>query len=110
MNPANMELITVIIPKGKASKVIKGAKEAGAEGATVFHGRGTGVHEGTKRLGINIEPEKEIVLIVVPEAIRRDVVDSVTEAVDMNQSGTGIGFVVSVAEMFGVNHKIQGTD
>ncbi|WP_252315246.1 P-II family nitrogen regulator [Sinobaca sp. H24] len=110
MNPTNMELVTVIVPKGKASKVIKSAKKAGAEGATVFHGRGSGVHEGTKRLGINIEPEKEIVLIIVPESIRRDVVDAVTEAVDMNKNGTGVGFVVNVSEMFGVNHKIQGTD
>jgi len=70
MAPAsNQELIVTIIKKGYAEQVIEASRKAGAEGATIMFGRGTGIHEQKKLLGIPIEPEKEIIFTVVPAEI-----------------------------------------
>ena len=36
-------LITAIVQRGTADRVVQAAQEAGAQGATIFHAHGTGV-------------------------------------------------------------------
>ena len=60
-------LITAIVQRGTADRVVQAAQEAGAQGATIFHAHGTGVRQ--KRLGIlglTINAEKEVLYIVAP--------------------------------------------
>lgn len=59
------QLIVTIVKKGWAEKIVNAARKAGARGGTIFHGRGVGVHETKKLLGIPIEPEKEIILTLI---------------------------------------------
>lgn len=98
------ELIVVIVDKGMAEDVIDSAKAGGAEGATVLYGRGSGIHEKAKFFGIIIEPEKEIVLIMVPDQIRDEVLDAVAEGVDINKPGKGVAFVLDITKVVGINH------
>ena len=78
MAPAsNQELIVTIIKKGYAEQVIEASRKAGAEGATIMFGRGTGIHEQKKLLGIPIEPEKEIIFTVVPAEISEKVLAAI---------------------------------
>lgn len=60
-------LITCIVEKGQADTIVKAAREAGAQGATVFYARGSGVRERLGILGVAVEVEKEIINIVVSE-------------------------------------------
>jgi len=48
------DLIVTIVNKGDAEKVVESSKRAGAEGGTIMHGRGTGIHEHARLLGITI--------------------------------------------------------
>src|SRR5699024_7547465 len=66
MEVGNMEYeaIFTIVDKGLSEKVIDSAKSAGATGGTVIHGRGSGSREKALLFNIEIEPEKEIVLIL----------------------------------------------
>lgn len=57
--------ITCTVQKGLADRVIKAAQEAGAQGATVHYARGGGVRERLGVLGLSIEAEKEVVIIIV---------------------------------------------
>lgn len=61
----DVALITCIVQKGMADSVIKAAQEAGAQGATVYYARGGGVRERLGILGLAIDVEKEVVMIVV---------------------------------------------
>lgn len=61
----DVALITCIVQKGMADGVVKAAQEAGAQGATVYYGRGGGIRERLGVLGFAIEVEKEIITIVV---------------------------------------------
>ena len=45
-------LITCVVQRGFADPIIKAAQEAGAQGATVYFGRGTGVRERLGRVGV----------------------------------------------------------
>jgi nitrogen regulatory protein PII len=61
----DVALITCIVQRGKADAMVEAAKAAGAQGATVHFGRGSGVRERLGILGIAIDVEKEIINIVV---------------------------------------------
>lgn len=102
----NFELVVSIVPKGKASHLIEIVKREGAEGATVFNARGAGLHDNKKMFGMSIEPEKEIMLTVVPENIRKNVVEAIRKEGELDEEGAGIGFVVNVQELFGVHHAL----
>ena len=57
--------ITCIVEKGQGDTIVRAAREAGAQGATVYYARGSGVRERLGLLGVAVEVEKEIVNIVV---------------------------------------------
>lgn len=104
---AGLELIVTIIPKGQSDKVVAASKRAGAEGGTILYGRGTGIHEHKKLFGLSIEPEKEIVLTLVPEGKTDDVLEAIVEAGQLDKPGTGIGFVLDARKIVGINHLID---
>lgn len=58
-------LITCIVQKGIADTIVRAAREAGAQGATIFYAKGTGVRERLGLLGVAVEVEKEIINVVV---------------------------------------------
>jgi nitrogen regulatory protein PII len=97
-------LIVTIVRRGWSERVISASKQAGAEGGTVIFGRGTGIHEQKMLLGIPIEPEKEIVLTVVPESIAGEVLDAIIAAVDLEKPGHGICFVMELKRVEGIAH------
>ena len=58
-------LITCIVQRGVADAIIRAARDAGAQGATVPYAKGSGVRERLGILGVAIEVEKEVINIVV---------------------------------------------
>ncbi|HOB29174.1 MAG TPA: P-II family nitrogen regulator [Bacillota bacterium] len=108
MAPAsNQELIVTIIKKGYAEQVIEASRKAGAEGATIMFGRGTGIHEQKKLLGIPIEPEKEIIFTVVPAEISEKVLAAIIKAGKLERPATGIAFVLELKMVVGVAHLLR---
>jgi nitrogen regulatory protein P-II 1 len=108
VNPAaDNQLIVTIVPRGWAQRVISASQEAGAAGATVVYGRGTGVHERKSLLGVPIQPEKEIVLTVVPAAIAASVLETVVRVARLDQPGTGIAFVLDLMQVVGAIHLLE---
>ncbi len=108
MTPApDQDLIVTIIKKGYSERIIEASKEAGAEGATIMFGRGTGVHEQKKLLGIPIEPEKEIIFTVVPAEISQNVLEAIIKAGKLERPATGIAFVLELKKVAGVVHLLR---
>ena len=56
------------------------AKKAGARGGTVIKARWTGLQDLEESYGLKLQPEREIVAIVVPDELRRGVMESVNAA------------------------------
>lgn len=97
-------VIFTIVERGKGETIIKATHEAGAEGATLFFGRGTGIHEHRKILGIPIEPEKEIVITLIEKEKTDAVLEAIVSAGKLNEPGRGRAFVISVDKMVGAFH------
>ena len=96
------ELIVTIANKGDASRVLQASTKAGAEGGTILHGRGSGIHETAVFLNMEIEPEKEIVLMLTPVELTDRIVAAVREGLKIDEPGNGIIWVQSVTEAYGI--------
>lgn len=104
---SSFDLIVTIVPKGDSEKVIKASKKAGAEGGTIIPGRGTGIHEGKKLFGISIEPEKEMILTLVPESKTDAILEAIVEAGELNKPGAGVGFVLDTKRIVGIHYPVD---
>ncbi len=103
----NFQLIVTIVNKGHCGKVIDSSLEAGAEGGTIISGRGSGIHEKAKIFSFNIEPEKDIVLTLVPADRTEKVLEAIVNETKLNEPGNGIAFVLDVEKTTGINHLIE---
>src|SRR5688572_19278228 len=96
-----VQMIVAIVQRGKADTPIKAALKAGAKSAVAFFGRGMGIRERLGWLGLAVQPEKEILLIAVPEALADLVVRAMVRAGNLDQPGVGFVFVLPVEQMVG---------
>ena len=97
------ELIISVVNNGYTDLVMEGARKAGARGGTVLTARGTGNPEIEKFFGVVITPEKEVVLILVKEELRADIMRAVAGEFGLDSPGKGIVFSLPVEESIGLN-------
>lgn len=96
------EAIFTIIDKGKSDKVLDAAKSAGSTGGTVIHGRGSGTQDKMKLFDVEIDPEKDIILILSKVEDTESIVNSIRKDLDIDTPGTGIIFVLDVNQTLGM--------
>jgi nitrogen regulatory protein PII len=87
----DVALITCIVQRGMADTIVDAAQDAGAQGATVYYARGSGVRERLGVLGLTVEVEKEVITIVVAS----DQVDRIFERMYVagKLDTPGMGFI-----------------
>lgn len=98
----NYESIFVIVDKGLSEDVIEAAESADFKGGTVIHGRGSGTQEKAKLFNIEIEPEKDIVLILSKAESTERIVNAIEEKMNIDVPGSGIIFVMDVSRTLGL--------
>lgn len=93
------DCIMVVVNRGFAEKVIEVARQSGATGATIIRGRGTDEHQKVILPVINIElqPEKEIVLLITGTHVSESIANSVLSDTQLNQDGE-VSLFLSPAE------------
>lgn len=111
MEDINMEfgeqhLVVAIVNQGYAEKVMNEAKKAGATGGTIISGRSLGNDKVVKVLNISIEPEKDIVLILVSDK-KNDIMNAIVEKCGLKTPGAGICFSLPVDYVAGLNKEIN---
>ena len=94
--------LTVIVDRGMAEDVMDIARKAGVGGGTIMHGRGVGAEHTTKLFGIEIEPEKELVLILTQSSLIDKVMDALSQELRIEEPGKGLMFVEPVVEVRGL--------
>lgn len=92
----SLELITVILNKGYADDAMSAARKAGAGGGTVINARGTAREEDAKFFGMQIVPEKEMLLIVVDTQKKDEVFNAIKSLPCLSEPGSGIAFCSEV--------------
>lgn len=103
MANAKHEVIFCIVNAGFSSVVMDAARQSGAQGGTVIRARGTANKEAESYFNITIQPDKEIVMILVPAAIKDGVLHAIYRNVGLNTAGQGIAFSVPVDQVVGLS-------
>ncbi len=106
----DFSLVLTIVNRGHADDVMDPAREAGAKGGTVLYARGAGIHETETFFGISIRPEKELVMILVPEDRRAAVMQAIVKSAGLDTEGHGITFSLPVDEVAGIAHLMDRHD
>ena len=89
----DVRLITCIVQRGLGDTIVNAAQEAGAQGATVFYARGSGIRERLGVLGVAVEAEKEVVNIVVSSEQLDTVFNNIYLAGQLDTPGMGFMYV-----------------
>ncbi|MCM1438456.1 MAG: P-II family nitrogen regulator [Roseburia sp.] len=97
------EVVFCIVNAGFSDIVMDAAKEVGARGGTVIHARGTANKEAEQFFHITIQPDKEIVMILVPSEIKDDVLHALYRNAGLKTDGQGIAFSMAVDEVVGIS-------
>ncbi|MBR2968080.1 MAG: P-II family nitrogen regulator [Clostridia bacterium] len=99
---SDYELILCIVNVGFADTVMDVAYECGARGGTVIDARGTANKEAEKFFKITVEPEKELLMLVVPTKIKGDIMHALYRQVGLNSPGHGIAFSMPISGVVGL--------
>ena len=103
MKNSNYQMVICIVNAGFSSVVMDAAREAGAKGGTVIHGRGTANREAEKIFQIVVQPDKEIVMILVKNEIKDAVLMAINQKAGLETDGQGIAFSVPVDRTVGIS-------
>ncbi len=101
------DLIITIINRGFTDLVMEAALPAGARGGTVLHARGAGSRDAAQFLGITIQPEKEMVMILTPHDKKVPIMQAITRGAGLNSEGKGIVFSLPVTDVMGVARMME---
>jgi len=80
----NYEIVLAIANEGHTDAVMDAAREAGARGGTVLHGKGTGSKDAEKFFKVSIASEKEVIMIVAKSSEKAEIMRSI-----VNKAGIG---------------------
>ena len=97
------QVIFCIVNTGFSDTAMTAAKKCGAGGGTVIHARGTANSEAEKLFHITVEPEKEIVMILVPVSLTDTVLHALYREVGLSTPGQGIAFTLPVEKAVGLS-------
>ena len=95
------ELIVSICNSGRTDTVMNAAREAGAAGGTVIHGKGTGSVGAEKFYRVSIAQEKEVILIVSKAEQKADIMKAILKKAGPNTEAAAIVFSLPVTEVAG---------
>lgn len=96
------QVIVTIVNRGSAQDVIEVANEAGSRGGTIINARGSGTHETSKIFNMEIEPEKEMVMILSRKDITDKIVENIRVKLELDKPGKGILFIQDVHQAYGI--------
>ncbi len=105
----HFKLIIAFLTEDKTNKVLNAAREAGATGATVInHARGEGIEPSKTFFGLNLETQRDVLLLLVEEHLSRTILETVTEVGEFDQNiGAGIAFQIDVEDAVGISHQVR---
>jgi len=103
------KLLVAFVDDHMSEDVIQAAREAGATGCTVVtNARGEGLEKKKTFLGLSLETQRDMVLLLVEEHRSRHILETVGRVGQFDSSpGTGTAFQLDVEDAVGVAHQVQ---
>ena len=101
------KLILSSVKTDLTDQIVDKAKEAGATGATIIPGRGTGIREAKTFFGLSLEAQSDIIMFLVEEHLAVKMLDVLKQAGEFHKPGTGIAFALPVDHVVGLESQIE---
>lgn len=104
----HFKLVIAFVEDSKTQIVMETARQKGATGSTLIsNARGEGLSESKTFLGLTLETQRDIVMLLVEEHMSREILESIAEAAKFDdEPGSGIAFVIDVEDVVGVSQQI----
>lgn len=99
-------LIITIINRGYSELVMDAARANGAGGGTIINAKGTVAEKAKTILGISVQPEKELILILTEKETRNSIMTAIVNAAGLNTRGKGIVFALPAEDVLGLTSTI----
>jgi len=98
----DIKALYIIINAGYSDEVMDTARKAGAKGATIMNARGEGTRH-TSVLGISVDLEKEILLILIDTATADKIMLAVKDKFGVDSPAHGVCFTMPVDRTSQIN-------
>ena len=105
----HFKLIIALTEDSITDKIVEAAREKGATGSTVISSaRGEGLKIAKTFLGLSLETQRDVILLLVEEHMCRDILETIASAGEFEANpGTGIAFSIDVDDAVGISHQIS---
>ncbi|MGI9303273.1 MAG: P-II family nitrogen regulator [Gammaproteobacteria bacterium] len=105
----HFKLIIALVEDDRTNEVLQAARDAGATGATVVnHARGEGLEAAKTFLGLSLETQRDMLLLLVEEHLSRPILETIAEVGGFHKKkGAGIAFQIDVEDAVGVAHQVE---
>ena len=105
----HFKLIIIMVEDDRTQRVLNASRKAGATGCTVLNqARGEGVNPAKTFLGLSIDSQVDVILMLAEEHMSRDIMEMAAQAGEFEgSSGAGIAFQIDVEDAIGVGNQIR---
>lgn len=103
----NFKVVLASVKPDYTDRVVDSGKAAGATGATIIPGRGTGIREAKSFFGLTLESQTDIILFLLGDHLVEPVLNAIREAGEFDKPGTGIAFVLPVDQVIGLESQLN---
>ena len=96
------ECIVTIVDGRYSEYVVDAAKSVGAKGATIVNARGSVSQENESFYKLNIQPDKQIILMLCKSEQTKSIVEAINEKAGLITKAHALSFVLPVEEAVGM--------
>ncbi len=103
------KLIVALVADNETETVLETARRGGATGSTVItSARGEGLKRAKTFFGLDLEGQRDMVLLLVEGHLSRAILERIAEACHFDDTpGTGIAFQVDIEDAVGLASQID---
>ena len=104
----HFKLIIIMSDDKRTQDILTAARKAGTTGCTVLNqARGEGIKPVKTFLGLSIDSQVDVILMLAEEHMSREIMEKVAIAGEFDETpGTGIALQIDVEDAIGVRHQI----
>ena len=105
----HFKLIVALTEDSITDKIVEAARDKGATGSTVISSaRGEGMQVAKTFLGLSLETQRDVVLLLVEEHMSRDILETLETVGEFEANpGSGIAFSIDVEDAVGVANQVS---
>ena len=105
----HFKLIIALTEDNITEQILDAAREKGATGSTVISSaRGEGLNVAKTFMGLSLETQRDMVLLLVEEHMCREILEAIAETGGFEANpGSGIAFSIDVEDAVGISHQMS---